>query len=34
MNAERQPELARHMKTEVERVEDKLRRMFLSSGGA
>ncbi len=34
MNTERQPELARHMKTEVERIEDKLRRMFLSSGGA
>ncbi len=34
MNAERQPELAHHMKIEVERVEDKLRRMFLSSGGA
>ena len=34
MNAARQPELARHMKTEVERVEDRLRRMFLSGGGA
>jgi DNA-binding IclR family transcriptional regulator len=34
MNAARQPELARHMTTEVARVEDRLRRMFLSGGGA
>ena len=34
MNAARQPELARHMTIEVARVEDRLRRMFLSGGGA
>jgi DNA-binding IclR family transcriptional regulator len=34
MDAARQPELARRMKTEVARVEDRLRRMFLSGGGA
>jgi DNA-binding IclR family transcriptional regulator len=32
MGAERQPELVRHLKTEVARVEDKLRKMFLSGG--
>ena len=34
MTLERQPELARHMKIEVDRVEGKLRRMFLSGTGA
>jgi DNA-binding IclR family transcriptional regulator len=34
MSPERQPELARHLKCEVERIEGKLRRMFLSGTGA
>jgi DNA-binding IclR family transcriptional regulator len=33
MSAERQPELARHMKAEVEHIEGKLRNMFLSGSG-
>jgi DNA-binding IclR family transcriptional regulator len=33
MTAERQPELAFHMKIEVDRVEGKLRKMFISSRG-
>jgi len=33
MSAERQPELVRHLKAEVERVEGKLQKMFLSGGG-
>jgi DNA-binding IclR family transcriptional regulator len=34
MGAERQPELVRLLRTEVERVEGKLRKMFLSAGAA
>ena len=34
MSVERQPELARYMTTEVDRVEGKLRRMFQSAAGA
>ena len=34
MSPERQPELAHHIKREVERIEGKLRRMFLSGSGA
>ena len=34
MTAERQPELAGHMKTEVARIEGRLRKMFLAGSGA